>query len=116
MFAGKGLAPRELFAHNVIAIPKPYPDAQLLLERRGVQREELERGRFFQINLYTTDFYDLPDALFADPDLNWHRQQLGLKGLIAAAGLWLCGSVDNFNSAVGRLSAALSAFHTEAIL
>jgi hypothetical protein len=98
MFAGKGLAPRELFAHNVIAIPKPYPDAQLLLERRGVQREELERGRFFQINLYTTDFYDLPDALFADPDLNWHRQQLGLKGLIAAAGLWLCGSVATIST------------------
>jgi len=97
-FAGKGFATREVFAHNVIAIPKPYPDSQLLLERRGMQRQELERGQFFQINLYTKDFYDLPDELFADPEINWHRQQLGLKGLIAAAGLWLCDSVATIST------------------
>ena len=89
--ADHGLAPRERFCHYVIAIPKAYPDALLLLDRRGVRREELERGRFFQINLYTKDFYDLPDELFSDPEINWHRQQFGLKGLIAAAGLWLRG-------------------------
>jgi len=88
-FACKGLARRELFGHRVIAIPKSYPDAQLLLERRGVPRHTIESGRLWQLNLYTTDFYGLPDALFDDPEVNWHRQQFGLKGLIAAAGLWL---------------------------
>ena len=56
-FIGKGFAPREVFAHYVIAIPKHYPDAQVLLERRGLRRKELERGQFYQINLYTSDFY-----------------------------------------------------------
>jgi len=88
-FAGKGLAPREVFNHRVVALPKAYPDSQLLLERRGVPRQTVESGKFWQLNLYTTDFYGLPDSLFTDPEVNWHRQQIGLKGLIAAAGLWL---------------------------
>jgi hypothetical protein len=96
LFAGNGFARREffhhhveIFNHQVIAVPKAYPDAQLLLERRGLRSKEIARGQFYQLNLYTTDFYDLPDALFIDPQINWHRQQLGQKGLIAAAGLWV---------------------------
>ena len=50
-------------------------------------RRLLETGSFLQINLYTTDFYDLPDELFWHPEINWHHQQLGMKGLIASAGL-----------------------------
>lgn len=91
-FAGKGFAPRELFSHLAVALPKPYPDAQLLLERRGFAQQELEQGRFYQLNLYTTDFWNFPDALFIDPEINWHAQQFGRKGLVASAGLWSCGS------------------------
>ena len=50
-------------------------------------RRLLETGSFQQINLYTTDFYDLPDELFWHPEINWHHQQFGVKGLIASAGL-----------------------------
>jgi hypothetical protein len=88
-FAKKGFGRREVFDHYVIVIPKSYPDSQLLLERRGMSRKLLESGRFFQLNLYTTEIYDLPDELFLDPEVNWHGQQLGKKGLIAAAGLWI---------------------------
>ena len=88
-FAGWGLSRRELFGHRAIPVPKPYPDSQLLLEARGMPRRLLQSGRFEQINLYTTDFYDLPDELFWHPEINWHHQQLGVKGLIAAAGLWI---------------------------
>jgi len=88
-FANYGLARREVFGHFAIALPKAYPDSQLLLENRGIPRQVLAAGRFVQINLYTTDFYGLPDELFWDPEINWHHQQLGVKGLIAAAGLWL---------------------------
>ena len=83
LFAGKGFSRRESFAHNVIAVPKPYPDAQLFFERWGLRPEELQRGQFYQLNLYTTDYYGLPDELFSHPEINWHRQQLGQKGLIA---------------------------------
>jgi hypothetical protein len=92
-FVGRGFAPREVFAHNVIAIPKHYPDAQVLLERWGLRRKELDCGQFYQINLYTIDFYNLPDDLFSDPTINWHGQQLGRKGLIAAAGIWIRNSI-----------------------
>jgi hypothetical protein len=88
-FAGTGFGRRELFSHAVVAIPKPYPDAQLLLERRGFTQRKLEKGIFYQLNLYTTDFFGLPDDLFTDPEINWHGQQFGQKGLIAAAGLWV---------------------------
>jgi hypothetical protein len=92
-FAARRMARRESFDHDVIVISKPYPDSQLLLERRGMQRHELERGRFCQLNLYTTQHYNLPEELFLHPEINRYRQQLGRKGLIAAAGLWLNGSV-----------------------
>lgn len=55
-------------------------------------RRLLEAGSFLQLNLYTTDFYDLPNELFWHPEINWHHQQLGVKGLIAAAGLWIRNS------------------------
>ena len=55
-------------------------------------RRRLQTGSFQQINLYTTDFFNLPDELFWHPEINWHRQQFGVKGLIAAAGLWIDGS------------------------
>jgi hypothetical protein len=87
--AGKRLAPREAFRHRVAAIPKPYPDSQLILEQRGMSRRLLETGQFLQLNIYTADFYDLPDDLFTHQEINWHNQQLGQKGLIAAAGLWI---------------------------
>src|SRR5579863_1154663 len=92
-FAARRLARCENFAHDVVVIPKSYPDSQLLFERRGMRPHELERGHFYQLNLYTTDFYDLTEELFADPEINWHRQQFGRKGLIAAAGLWLRDTV-----------------------
>jgi hypothetical protein len=86
---GKRLARREAFKHRVVAIPKPYPDSQLILERRGISRKLLETGQFLQLNVYTADLYGLPDDLFTHPEINWHNQQLGQKGLIAAAGLWI---------------------------
>jgi hypothetical protein len=88
-FAGHGLARREVFGHQALALPKAYPDSQVLLGQRGLPRRLVEAGRFAQINLYTTDFYDLPEELFWHPEINWHQQQHGLKGLIAAAGLWI---------------------------
>jgi hypothetical protein len=85
-FARAEFSPR-FFPHEVTSVSKPYPDSQLLLERRGETRGLVDRDQFVQLNLYTTQFYDLPDALFGDPDVNWHRQQFGRKGLVAAAGL-----------------------------
>ena len=90
-FAGFGLPRRRVFGHTILVLAKPYPDACLLLERRGMPHSLLQKGEFRQLNLYTTEFHELPDELFDDRDVNWHGQQLGLKGLIAAAGLFIDG-------------------------
>jgi len=92
LLTAMGLPARELFSHEVIAIAKPYPDSQLMLERRGVSRRRQRRGAFTQLNLYSLDLHDLPEELFTHPEVNWHGQQLGRLGLIAAAGLFVEGS------------------------
>jgi len=92
LLAGLGLPSRQLFAHDVIGIAKPYPDSQLLLERRGMPRFRLKRGVFWQLNLYTRDMCGLPAELFTDRQVNWHGQQFGRIGLVAAAGLYLQAS------------------------
>ena len=88
-FLASGLSRRHAFDHLIVAFPKQYPDACFLLEGRGMSPTRLRAGRFLQLNLYTRELHDLPDALFEDREVNWHGQQLGRRGLIAAAGLFL---------------------------
>ena len=86
-FLEKGFAAREYFSHRAAIVRKLYPDTLLLLENRGMMPAKLEACQFRQLNLYSRDTTGLPDELFTDPTINWHGQQLGEKGLIAAAGL-----------------------------
>jgi hypothetical protein len=87
-YLAAGFPRREIFPHSVVWIDKPYPDTFLQLERRGVSRVLASCGRACQINLYATMLADLPAAVFTDRTLNWHQQQLGQDGLVAAAGLF----------------------------
>jgi hypothetical protein len=91
-FAASGLRKAEFFNHRVAVIPKQYPATFLLFEQRGVPQADLNTGSFYQINLYSPDICGFPDELFTDRKVNWHNQQLGQSGLIAAAGLYLQGS------------------------
>src|SRR5579863_6817633 len=86
-FLAKGITQREFFNHYAVVVRKQYPDTFALLEGRGVPRQDLLTGDFFQINLYSDDLSGFPDDLLTDRQINWHNQQLGKKGLIAAAGL-----------------------------
>jgi len=88
-FVRAGFRAREFFPHEVVWLSKPYPDAYLNLERRGVTRADVLAGDFVQLNLYSDHLEGLPDALFTDPAVNWHGQQFGKRGLIAAAGLFI---------------------------
>jgi hypothetical protein len=88
-FQAQAFAAREYFPHRVAVIRKQYPDTFLVLERRGVSPTELLAARFYQINLYSNHLSGLPDELFSDRAVNWHSPQLGQKGLIAAAGVWV---------------------------
>lgn len=86
-FVKKGFAARKVFPHRADVIRKHYPDTLLQFERRGMAQSELRASRLCQLNLYSDHLAGLPDQLFTDTALNWHNQQLGEKGLIAAAGL-----------------------------
>jgi hypothetical protein len=87
-FTARGFDRAEVFSHRVCVIPKRYPDTLLLLNRHGICELELKAGAFYQMNLYARDVSDFPRELFTDRGLNWHNQQLGEDGLIAAASLY----------------------------
>jgi hypothetical protein len=88
-FVRAGLRRREFFPHEVVWLPKAYPDTYLKLAARGVDRTRALAGRCVQVNVYSDRLEGLPPALFTDPAVNWHGQQYGRTGLIAAAGLFL---------------------------
>ena len=87
-FTARGFDRAEVFSHRVCVIPKQYPDTLVLLEQQGVSEPELKAGAFYQMNLYARDVSDFPRELFTDRKLNWHNQQLGEDGLLAAASLY----------------------------
>lgn len=87
-FVKKAFPERYWFSHDVAALPKPYPDTFLLLERRGFPRKVLRSGIPYQLNVYSDELGGLPEELFNDRAINWHQQQFGRVGLIAAAGLF----------------------------
>jgi hypothetical protein len=91
-FVAKGFRRREFFPHQVIALRKAYPDSVLQLRMRGVPVEDIETGSFWQLNLYSSWIDDLPEEIFRSKVVNWHQQQLGRRGLIAAAGLFVLGN------------------------
>src|SRR5271156_902818 len=89
LFTARGLRPREFFPHEVTRLRKQYPDTILKLERRGFSPERIAAGRCYQINVYSPRIEDFPVQLFRDRAINWHAQQFGQDGLIAAAGLFV---------------------------
>lgn len=90
-FTTRGFRAREFFRHEVLWVPKPYPNTHAGLERRGVSQRRVAAGEFVQINVYSDWLAGLPDEVFTDRAINWHAQQFGNKGLIAAAGLFIEG-------------------------
>ncbi len=90
-FTARGFRAREFFPHEVLGLPKPYADTHLCLEHRGVSRRQIAAGELVQLNVYSDWLSGFPDALFTDPAVNWHGQQFGRKGLIAATGLVIEG-------------------------
>ena len=90
-FSAIGLRRRDFFPHQVIAVRKAYPDTLLQLARRGIEAARANLAKLWQINLYAREIADFPAELFTDSTVNWHRQQLGRPGLVAAAGLYVDG-------------------------
>jgi hypothetical protein len=102
-FVAKGFRPREFFPHEVTALRKAYPDTLLQLTRRAVKPAKIAAGSLWQINLYSTKIEDFPAELFRDSTINWHQQQFGRAGLVAAAGLF----IDQRNAYVSLLQSDL---------
>ena len=108
-FQQGGFAACEFFPHRAALIRKQYPDTYLLLEGRGLTPSELMSCQFWQLNLYSEDIAGFPDALFTDRAVNWHNQQLGVKGLIAAAAMPGGFRSAGDSSSIGSLPATLPA-------
>ncbi len=90
-FVAQGLRAREFFPHQVLALRKAYPDTLLQFARRGVEISNIAAGSLWQINLYSNWIDDLPPEVFRNSTVNWHQQQFGRPGLVAAAGLFIDG-------------------------
>lgn len=91
MFVERGFPAREVFDHRVVTLSKQYDDLLADFQARGFSMEELSSGSFRQLNVYATDVDSFPAELFTSPVVNWHRQQFGLKGLVATASLYVVG-------------------------
>ncbi len=102
-FVAKGFRSREFFPHEAIALKKAYPDTLLQFRRRGIEPAQITLDHLWQINLYTNQIDDFPAELFTDPTVNWHQQQFGRPGLVAAAGLF----VEERNAYVSLLQSDL---------
>ena len=95
-FVKAGIPARDWFNHYVVVLAKQYSDTFLCLSRRDMPSPVAGLSTFRQMNLYATDVDGLPEALFSDKRINWHQQQLGLKGHVASAGMYLHNRDDAF--------------------
>jgi hypothetical protein len=90
-FLEKGFLTRKYFPHEVVCIPKQYPSTYAWLLRGGISPQIVRDGTFFQLNIYSSKIQGLPAELFTDPEINWHAQQFGRAGLVAAVSLFAYG-------------------------
>src|SRR5262245_43084645 len=60
-FERLGIPHRHTFSHYAVVISKAYPDSRLVFERRGMSDRIMKTGKFYQLNLYTSDFHLLPE-------------------------------------------------------
>ncbi len=86
----RGFHRRHFFAHRAYYVPRAGPDGlQLAKAMYGVS----DPARLKQVLVFAGDEAraGIPPELFFDDDLVWHRQQLGLPGLVAGANVAVVG-------------------------
>jgi hypothetical protein len=81
---------RPFFAHHMLYVPRAAPDA---LRLSGWMLGSHDANRLWQLVLYADEAAraGLPEELFFDDDLVWHRQHLQQPGHIAYASIALHG-------------------------
>src|SRR5438034_3985679 len=89
-FVRNGLDQKAFFRHEVLTLSKAYPGTRSLLAQclPMIPAE----GAAVQLNLYSPELDEIHDPALSSQTLNWHQQQLGKPGLIAAAGAFSHGS------------------------
>jgi hypothetical protein len=91
-FLTRGYRARHVFAHRLYQLPKCGPDGyKLALDACG----QRDLSAHWQVLLYADPALagEFPREVFADDDVNWHRQQLGRTGQVASATVLLDGEV-----------------------
>jgi len=80
----------KFFPHRLYLVPRPGPDGMQLAQEMC---RVYDGATLRQAGLYAMPEAapDVPNEVFFDDDVVWHRQQLGLAGLVANANLVLAG-------------------------
>jgi hypothetical protein len=91
-FLDRGYRPRHVFAHRLYQLPKCGPDGYKLAQAACGLRS---LSAHWQVLLYADPVLaaEFPPEVFADDDVMWHRQQLGVPGQVASATVLLEGDV-----------------------
>ena len=90
-FLAVGVLERDVFAHRVLLVPKAGPDGAKLAARMGLR---IRPDDHWQVVLHALPeaLAGIPDDVWFDDDIVWHRQHLGLPGQIASASLFVDGT------------------------
>jgi hypothetical protein len=89
-FLAAGYQARHFFPHRWYALRKCGPDGARMAQWMSGVRDP---GRLWQLLLYAVSpaVDEFPDELFFDPELNWHQQHCGRRGLIASVSVAVAG-------------------------
>lgn len=85
-FVEKGFRSRHFFPHRVLQLPKGGVDGMKLAERMSGIHDPAALAQLLLYGL-APEIERLPEDLFFDDDVQWHRQQFGISGQIASANL-----------------------------
>jgi peptidoglycan/xylan/chitin deacetylase (PgdA/CDA1 family) len=82
---------RDVFPHQVLLLPKPGPDGVKLAVRMGLR---IRPEHHWEVVLYAgPDALDgIPNDLWFDDEIIWHRQQFGVPGQVASASVFVDGT------------------------
>ncbi len=90
-FRRAGYRSRHFFPHRAFYLPKSVFDGYKFAYRSGLhpKPDQMWEAVLFAL---PSAIEGLPTELFFDDEIIWHRQQFGLEGQVAAAGMTICGS------------------------
>ncbi|MCA9775645.1 MAG: hypothetical protein KC800_02980, partial [Candidatus Eremiobacteraeota bacterium] len=102
-----GLAQRYTFSHRLHLLPKAGPDAMKLAHRLGLSTRP-ERAMQLLLVVGPEMEKSVPQNVWYDADIHWHRLHLGRAGVVASASLFVKGDTLYSLTYVSDLTARIT--------